>query len=66
MGRAISTHGEKRNVYRVWWQILKETDHYRDLGIGGRIIFKWILETQDGVLRSRLICLRIGINVGHL
>jgi hypothetical protein len=27
-----------------WWESQKETDHYEDLGVGGKIILRWILE----------------------
>jgi hypothetical protein len=43
MGRACSTHEEKRNAYRV----LRESE---DLDVGGRIILRWISERWDRVL----------------
>jgi hypothetical protein len=27
-----------------WWEMKKERDYYEDLDVGGRTIFKWILE----------------------
>jgi hypothetical protein len=30
-----------------WWENQKEKDHKEDLDIGGRIILKWFLDTQD-------------------
>jgi hypothetical protein len=27
-----------------WWEIQKETDHWEDQDVGGRTIFKWMLE----------------------
>jgi hypothetical protein len=38
--------------------------HWGD--VGGRIIFEWILERQDGVVWSGLIWLRIGTSGGLL
>jgi hypothetical protein len=29
---------------RFWWKSQKERDQWEDIGIGGRIIIKWILE----------------------
>jgi hypothetical protein len=36
-----------RRVVHTWfiWEGQKEGDHQEDLGIGGSIILKWILET---------------------
>jgi len=32
--------GENRNVYKVWWEHLKEGDSLEDIGIDGRVILK--------------------------
>jgi hypothetical protein len=40
MGRTCSTHGEKRNAYRV---LVGNPERKRPLDVGGRIILKWIL-----------------------
>jgi hypothetical protein len=42
MVRAYSTNGRGVHV-RFWWERQKERDHYEDLDVSGRIIFKWIL-----------------------
>jgi hypothetical protein len=44
MGRACITNGEKRNAYRILWEIQKERDHWEDQNVGGWTILKWILE----------------------
>jgi hypothetical protein len=36
--------GEKKNAYRILMEGQKERDHHEGLGIGGRLILKWILE----------------------
>jgi hypothetical protein len=42
IGGACSSDGEGRGVYSVLWENLRERDHWRDPGINGRIILKWI------------------------
>jgi hypothetical protein len=37
--------GRRGMHIRSWWESQKERDHYEDLGVGERIILKWILET---------------------
>jgi hypothetical protein len=36
--------GEKRNAYRILWEIQKERDHWEDQDVGGWTILKWRLE----------------------
>jgi hypothetical protein len=33
---------------QFWWGNLRERDHFEDLGIGWRIILKWIFKKWDG------------------
>jgi hypothetical protein len=34
-------------VTRFLWGNLRERDHWRDLGVNGRIILRWIFKKQD-------------------
>jgi hypothetical protein len=34
----------------IWWGKLKETEHYKDLDVGGKIKLKWMLEKEKVVL----------------
>jgi hypothetical protein len=37
-GRTCGLCGERRDVYRVWWGVLRERDHLGDTGVDGSII----------------------------
>jgi len=34
----VARMGERRSVYRVWWENLRERDHLEDPGVDGRVI----------------------------
>jgi hypothetical protein len=44
MGRVSSTHGAKRNTYRIWWESQNESGHQEVLDVGGRIVLKRVLD----------------------
>ena len=48
----------------IGWENLKERDRLEDLGIGGRIIFEWILKTSFVRVWPGLIWLRTGTGGG--
>jgi len=35
---------DRRGVYRVWWENLKEIDHLEDQYVDWRIILRWIFQ----------------------
>ena len=41
-----------------WRRNPREKDNSEDLGVDGKIIFKWILNEWDGGAQTSLICLR--------
>jgi hypothetical protein len=43
MSRACSLHGEIRNAYKNWLEILTGGGHSEDKGVNGKIPLKWIL-----------------------
>jgi len=55
---------EWRVAYRFFflWGNLREGDHLEDLGVGGKIIIKWIFRKWNGEAWAGLIWLRIGTN----
>jgi hypothetical protein len=32
--------GEKRDMYRVWWENMRERAHWAETGVDGRIILR--------------------------
>jgi hypothetical protein len=43
-GGEYGVHGEKRNTVGFCWGNMKEGDHFEDLGVGGRITLKLMLQ----------------------
>jgi len=49
-----------------WWGFMRETDHLEDLGVDGRIFFKWIFEKWKREVRVRFLWLWIRTGGGLL
>jgi hypothetical protein len=56
--------GDEHTVF--WWGDPRNGDHLEDLGMGGRIILKWIFKKWGGEAWAGLICLRLGTGARHL
>jgi hypothetical protein len=54
----VARMGERKNAYGKWWERQKERD------VGGRIIFKRILQNLNGMVWNGFIWLRIGTSRG--
>jgi hypothetical protein len=48
MGRSCHTNGERRCTYRVLVGKPEEKDHFKDLGVNGRILLNLIFRKWDG------------------
>jgi len=64
MGGACSVYGEGRGVYR--WGNLRESNHWGDPGVDGRILLRWIFRKWDVGVWTGSSWLRIGTGGGHL
>jgi hypothetical protein len=64
MGGACSTDGGGEACVGFWWGNLRETDHWGDPGVGGRIILGRILRKLDVGVRTGLGWLRI-VTIGE-
>ena len=49
-----------------WWVNLREGANWKDPGVDGRIILRWIFRKWDVGVWTGLIWLKIGIIGGHL
>ena len=57
----VTHYGGARDVHAgLWWGDLRERDHLEGLGLGGRIILKWIFKKWNGEAWTGLICFKKG------
>jgi len=61
----VASMGEGRGVHRVKVGNLRETDHWGDPDVSGRIILRWIFGKWEGV-ETEWSWLRIGTGGVHL
>jgi hypothetical protein len=50
----VARIGRNGLYVRFWWESQKEEGHEEYLDTGGRIILKWTVEKQDGVVKLKL------------
>ena len=64
--RHVARMGERRGVCRVLVGNLRETGHFEDPGVDGRVILRWTSRKWEGVVGTGWSWLRIGTGGGHL
>jgi len=57
--------GRREACIELWWGNLGERDHWRDTGVDGRIILRWIFKKWDVRVWTGSSWLRIGTGGGH-
>jgi hypothetical protein len=62
----VARMGENRGVYRCWWGSLRESCHWGDQDVDGRIILRWIFRKLEGVVGTGWRWPRIGTGGRHL
>jgi hypothetical protein len=65
-GEEISVWEGRKPYTGFWWGNLRERDYFRDPGIDGGIILRWIFRKWDVGVWSRSSWLRIGTGGGRL
>jgi hypothetical protein len=58
--------GRRGSCIEVGWESQTETTSRKMYDVDGRIILRWILEKQDGVVRTGIIWLMTGTTRGLL
>jgi hypothetical protein len=66
MGGACSADGGGEVCTGFWWGNLRERVHWRDPGVDGRIILRWIFRKWDVGVWTGLSWFRIEAGGGHL
>jgi len=66
MGGEYSAYGQKMGRAGFWSRNLRETNHWGDPGVDGRIILKVDLQEVDCWVRTGSSWLRIWTGGGHL
>ena len=49
-----------------WWDNLRERDHFKDLDVDGRLIFKWIFRKWDGEVWTGFLWVKVMTGGGRL
>jgi hypothetical protein len=62
-GGACSTYGGRRGAYRILMGTTESKISWKDLGVDGRIILKWIFKKWDGEAWTGLMWLRAWIGL---
>jgi hypothetical protein len=50
---------EMKNTHKIWSENMMRRDHLEDLGVGGKIVYEWILGKYSRTVWTGSIWLRI-------